>query len=536
VTAAWPTGDLFSPDVTLDGTNSDLAASGAAVNPAKDFSVSAWANPAALGGVVVSQDMTHAASFKIYPDTATGKWFFCMATSDTATATYNCASGGAVNLNVWTQLTATYQAATGTMSLYAADARLSTIGHTALSGTAGGDLRIGDYLSGTAHTGYFSGQVADVNVYGHALTTAQIAAINTGAVGATGPIASGIAGKCVDDTASSTVDGNKVQMYACNGDNAQTWTIGAGDTLRVFGKCLTNAGGLNVIGNPIQLSTCLAGDASQQWTPGANGSLVNPATGMCLDDPHSTTVNGTQLDLYTCNSTAAQEWRLPYTGLNYAGALKSGIAGKCVDDTGSSIANGNKIQLYTCNGDKAQDWVVSSDGTVRAFGACLDNTGGVAANGNPIQLWTCIPGEADQQWEPGPDGYLVNPGTNMCLDDPHSTTVDGTQLDLYVCNGTAAQVWTLPSTTVPGTVISVSAAAGTGKATVTWAAPAVAGGTPVTGYTVTASPGGATVTVTGTSATVTGLTSGTAYTFTVTAANAVGSGSASAPTTPVTAG
>ena len=208
----------------------------------------------------------------------------------------------------------------------------------------------------------------------------------------------------------------------------------------------------------------------------------------------------------------------------------------CIDDASSGTTNGNKIQIYTCNNTKAQDWELSSDGTVRVMGGCLDNTGGVAADRNPIQYWACLPGDANQQWQPGPNGYLVNPSTHMCLDDKATSTTNGTQLELYTCNGTGAQGWTLPTTTVPGVVASVTVTPGTGQATVTWAAPAASGGTPVTGYTVTASPGGAHVTVTGTSATVTGLTSGTSYTFTVVANNAVGTGPASAPTIPVTAG
>jgi hypothetical protein len=31
------------------------------------------------------------------------------------------------------------------------------------------------------------------------------------------------------------------------------------------------------------------------------------------------------------------------------------------------------------------------------------------------------------------------------LDDPNSSTTSGTQLQLYTCNGTGAQDWTLPS-------------------------------------------------------------------------------------------
>jgi hypothetical protein len=82
----------------------------------------------------------------------------------------------------------------------------------------------------------------------------------------------------------------------------------------------------------------------------------------------------------------------------------------------------------------------------------------------------------------------------------------------------------------PGTP---TASAGTAtSASVAWAAPAYNGGSAVTGYTVTSSPGGLTCTTSGaTSCTVTGLTSGTSYTFTVAAANSVGTGSSS-PSSP----
>ena len=90
---------------------------------------------------------------------------------------------------------------------------------------------------------------------------------------------------------------------------------------------------------------------------------------------------------------------------------------------------------------------------------------------------------------------------------------------------------------VPGAPTGVSASPGNGEAIVSWAAPTSVGGSAITGYTVTASPGGAGCTTTGaTSCTVTGLTNGTAYTFTVTATNSSGtssSSSASAAVTPV---
>ena len=83
--------------------------------------------------------------------------------------------------------------------------------------------------------------------------------------------------------------------------------------------------------------------------------------------------------------------------------------------------------------------------------------------------------------------------------------------------------------TVPGAPTVVSVDARDGRVTVSWSAPAGTGGAAITGYTVTAAPGGATATTDGTTHTadVTGLVNGTAYTFTVTATNSVGTGPAS---------
>ena len=89
--------------------------------------------------------------------------------------------------------------------------------------------------------------------------------------------------------------------------------------------------------------------------------------------------------------------------------------------------------------------------------------------------------------------------------------------------------------TVPGAPAGASATAGNTQATVTFTAPASTGGSAITLYTVTSSPGNITATsTTVTPITVSPLTNGTAYAFTVTAANLAGSGPASSPSSPVT--
>ena len=87
---------------------------------------------------------------------------------------------------------------------------------------------------------------------------------------------------------------------------------------------------------------------------------------------------------------------------------------------------------------------------------------------------------------------------------------------------------------VPGAPTIGTATKGNAQATVTFTAPASNGGSAITGYTVTSSPGGLTGTGSASPITVTGLTNGTAYTFTVIATNANGNSLASSASNSVT--
>ena len=92
-----------------------------------------------------------------------------------------------------------------------------------------------------------------------------------------------------------------------------------------------------------------------------------------------------------------------------------------------------------------------------------------------------------------------------------------------------------PATT-PGPPSAVSASAASTQATVSWTTPSSTGGASISSYTVTAQPGGQNCSSSQTSCTVVGLTNGTEYSFTVAATNAIGTGSASAPSNQVTPG
>ena len=97
----------------------------------------------------------------------------------------------------------------------------------------------------------------------------------------------------------------------------------------------------------------------------------------------------------------------------------------------------------------------------------------------------------------------------------------------------SATITVVAKVTHPGAPQKVTAVAGNGAATVSFAAPGFNGGSAII-YTVTASPGGATATGISSPITVSGLTNGISYTFTMTATNAAGKGPASPPSNSVT--
>ncbi len=119
-------------------------------------------------------------------------------------------------------------------------------------------------------------------------------------------------------------------------------------------------------------------------------------------------------------------------------------SGRCVDVYWGRTANGTPIQLYDCNGSAAQRWIVATDGTVRALGSCLDVTAGGRTNGTKVQLWGCGAGNPNQQWRAQADGTLRNPQSGRCLDAAGYGTANTTRLQIWDCRATSNQRWQLP--------------------------------------------------------------------------------------------
>ncbi|MFE2060335.1 ThuA domain-containing protein [Streptomyces sp. NPDC059446] len=121
----------------------------------------------------------------------------------------------------------------------------------------------------------------------------------------------------------------------------------------------------------------------------------------------------------------------------------TGVGGKCLDVASGASTDGTQIQLWTCNGSAAQRWTAGADQTLRALGKCLDISGGGTADGTKVQLYGCN-GSGAQKWVPQADSTLRNPQSGKCLDASGASSADGTKVHLWSCHTGANQKWILP--------------------------------------------------------------------------------------------
>lgn len=168
------------------------------------------------------------------------------------------------------------------------------------NGYSGVNQRALDHLvsTGLSHVG-----VVMMDYPGHALIDAILAHSSTPAPMPTAVEIRDATGKCIDVANSDTANGTRIQMWGCNGSNAQKWTFSSDGSIRAIGKCMDVRYGESYDSNIVWLWEC-NGSAAQQWTRGANGSLR--ALSRCLDVPNWN--EGTQLTIYTCHNGPNQNW------------------------------------------------------------------------------------------------------------------------------------------------------------------------------------------------------------------------------------
>ncbi|MER7467081.1 ricin-type beta-trefoil lectin domain protein [Streptomyces sp. NPDC097981] len=314
-------GVTFSPDsiggrttgyAAFKGSESQatITAARSAVDTRNSFTISTWAKPGLKGNLIASQDGNRTSSFILYADSS--HWRFALAHADADgwpfdfTNTMNDAAR--FTPDTWTRLTAVYNADTGLMSLYVDGVLAGSGQHRASTSPApSGPLVLGRYKANGVNQESLTGGISNFAVYPYAATPT--------APDASSPITlTTSAANCVDNDFNRSDEGNKIQIAACNGSDAQKFQIRGDGTIRTSGKCLNaaNAGTANT--TVIELRTCDSFAPSQRFLPRADGSIYNLVSGRCVDLGNFDTRPGTPLWLFDCNSSPAQRWTIPTLG------------------------------------------------------------------------------------------------------------------------------------------------------------------------------------------------------------------------------
>ena len=228
-------------------------------------------------------------------------------------------------------------------------------------------------------------------------------------------------GKRLDLHDQSVTPGANVEQYSKDGTDTQNWMIrDAGDgsyyIINSNGLYLDANGG--VMSNGTNLQGWVGnGTAAQKWkflSPTeqkvADGTYrIASAVGLNkgVDISGAVTENGANAHLWTYHGGANQQFVFTYIGGGYY-TIRARHSGKALDVSGASTTPGTNVWQYDPNGTVAQKWLVKDAGDgyvylVSGTGLYLDVNGGYTADGTNVQGWSGN-GTAAQRWKLIPVG------------------------------------------------------------------------------------------------------------------------------------
>jgi hypothetical protein len=129
--------------------------------------------------------------------------------------------------------------------------------------------------------------------------------------------------------------------------------------------------------------------------------------------------------------------------LAMGGGYPNGVC-NCTTPTSSTASGGTMsvayVAAYTTTGGGGGGGGGSATGPITGYdGLCVDVRGANTADFTPVQVYTCN-GTSAQQWTVVEAGSTLH-ALGKCMDINGGGTADGTTVDLYDCNDTAAQVF-----------------------------------------------------------------------------------------------
>ena len=281
--------------------------------------------------------------------------------------------------------------------------------------------------------------------------------------------------KALDVQGASKIKGANVQLFRFNNTCAQKWQIVENDdeTYTIYSSCsglaLDVSGGVANSGTNINVWRANGSDA-QKWilfpvkTVEDGEYVISSALSdnivVDIDGGVSTAMDGSNIQVFRNNYTAAQEWNFIYNNEDGSYSIINPATEKALDVQGASKIKGANVQLFRFNNTCAQKWqiVENDDETYTIYSSCsglaLDVSGGVANSGTNINVWRANGSDA-QKWtlrkydllnKDKMGGYYnvvsaLDLGKSIDISGGVNTATLGTNIQLWHNNGTKAQLW-----------------------------------------------------------------------------------------------
>lgn len=249
--------------------------------------------------------------------------------------------------------------------------------------------------------------------------------------------------RCIDAAGAQNTPGTKVQIWDCNGTNAQQVSLRADGRVAIAsGGCLDYGDDHAAAGRLVVIQPCGEDGQIFRYDP-EKRALVAP-NNLVLDVFGNRSDTGAELGLWHPLGNPNQTWT-PASGIRPNNSLlHTDLTGnRCLDAAGGSAQPGTKIQLWDCNGTNAQRFTHRPDGRIGiASGGCLDHGPDNPPAPHLVTVQPC--GGDGQLWTYNPATRVLRAGSNgLAVDVGNFNPNNGADIVVYHVHRGLNQFWTV---------------------------------------------------------------------------------------------
>ncbi|MFV0484946.1 MAG: RICIN domain-containing protein [Candidatus Saccharimonadales bacterium] len=277
-------------------------------------------------------------------------------------------------------------------------------------------------------------------------------------------IANASTGKVIDVPSASAVSGAALQQWTSNSTSAQKWYLYENDNGSYgIASALNNTLAITSDATTTALGSYIKSEAqsfrfipTEQVVEDGTYNISSKLTSNFLADIDAGgTANGTAIQMYVKNHTAAQIMQLSYDSKTGYYTITNPQSNKVFDVTGGGTASGTRVQIWKSNNTCSQKWIIQkqSDGEYEFLSACsgklLDIDSASTASGTRVQIYIRNNSNA-QKWNLEKIGRTIPDGLynissslqkDFVLDAQSGGLTDSTNIWAYVKNNTGAQTF-----------------------------------------------------------------------------------------------